>query len=167
MCEPHFSPYDKLEEALLEVIKNTCKQYIDSLNMTELSKDAISSKKKDNQANEQINELKKREKEYVSKLDMLYQDKFKGVISEETFTRITKDTENSLNKIRYEIEKLRNNKKEEKVNKNDLKEYEDKIRQLVDIENPSRELLQAIIDKIIIDKDRNVEIIYKFSILNN
>ena len=98
---------------------------------------------------------------------MLYQDKFKGVISEETFTRITKDTENSLNKIRYEIEKLRNNKKEEKVNKNDLKEYEDKIRQLVDIENPSRELLQAIIDKIIIDKDRNVEIIYKFSILNN
>ena len=72
-----------------------------------------------------------------------------------------------MNKIRYEIEKLRNNKKEEKVNKNDLKEYEDKIRQLVDIENPSRELLQAIIDKIIIDKDRNVEIIYKFSILNN
>lgn len=51
--------------------------------------------------------------------------------------------------------------------KNDLKEYEDKIRQLVDIENPSRELLQALIDKIIIDKDRNVEIVYKFSILNN
>lgn len=89
---------------------------------------------------------------------MHYQDKFKGVISEGTFTRITKDTENSLNKIRYEIEKLRNNKKEEKVNKNDLKEYEDKIRELVDIENPSRELLQTLIDKIIIDKDRNVEI---------
>ena len=152
---------------MLEVIKNTCKQYIDSLNISELSKDAISSRKKDNQVNEQINELRKREKEYVSKLDMLYQDKFKGVISEETFTRITKDTENSLNKIRYEIEKLRNNKKEEKVNKNDLKEYEDKIKQLVDIENPSRELLQALIDKIIIDKDRNVEIVYKFSILNN
>ncbi len=167
MCEPHFSPYDKLEEALLDVIKNTCKQYIDNLDITELSKDAINSKKKDNQVNEQINELRKREKEYVSKLDMLYQDKFKGVISEETYTRIAKDTESSLNKIRYEIEKLRNNKKEEKVNKNDLKEYEDKIRQLVDIENPSRELLQALIDKIIIDKDRNVEIIYKFSILNN
>ena len=89
---------------------------------------------------------------------MLYQDKFKGIISEETYTRIAKDTESSLNKIRYEIEKLRNNKKEEKVNKNDLKEYEDKIRQLVDIENPSRELLQAIIDKIIIDKDRNEQV---------
>ncbi len=167
MCEPHFSPYDKLEDALLEVIKNTCKKYIDSLNIIELSKDAINSKKKNNQANEQINELKKREKEYVSKLDMLYQDKFKGVISEEIYTRIAKDTESSLIKVRYEIEKLRNNKKEEKVNKNDLKEYEDRIRQLVDIENPSRELLQAIIDKIVIDKDRNIEIIYKFGVLNN
>ena len=74
MCEPHFSPYDKLEAALLEVIKKTCKEYIDSLNITELSKDAVNNKKKDNQVNEQINELKKREKEYVSKLDMLYQD---------------------------------------------------------------------------------------------
>ena len=35
---------------------------------------------------------------------------------------------------------------------------------LIDIENPTRELLQTIIDKIIIDKDKNIEIIYKFSI---
>ncbi len=37
---------------------------------------------------------------------------------------------------------------------------------LIDIEHPTRELLQTIVDKIIIDKDKNVEIIYKFSILN-
>ena len=167
MCEPHFSPYDKLEDSLLEVIEGTCKQYIDNLNISELSKDIVNNKKNNNQDKEQLNELKKREKEYESKLDMLYQDKFKGIISESTFTRIAKDTENSLSKIRYEIEELRNNKQEKKVSKDDLKQYEDKIKELLNIENPSRELLQAIIDKINIDKDRNVEIIYKFSILNN
>ena len=103
----------------------------------------------------------------MSKLDMLYQDRFKGIISEETYLRIVKNTENSLNKIRNKIGKLRNNKQKDKINKSGLKECEDKIRKLVDIENPSRELLQAIIDKIIINKNRNVEIIYKFSILNN
>jgi len=164
MCEPHFSPYDKLEESLLEVIKSTCKQYVDSLNIIELSKDIANNKKNINQDKEQLNEQKRREKEYVSKLDMLYQDKFKGIISESTFTRIAKDTENSLSKIRYEIEKLQNDKKDEKVNENDLKQYEEKIRELLNIENPSRELLQAIIEKIIIDKDRNVEIIYKFKL---
>ena len=58
-------------------------------------------------------------------------------------------------------------KEEKKVNKSEIKDYEDKIRKLIDIDNPSRELIQALIDKIIIDKDRNIEIIYKFSILNN
>ena len=37
----------------------------------------------------------------------------------------------------------------------------------VDIDNPSRELIQTLIDKIIIDKDRNVEIYYKFKIIEN
>ena len=55
-------------------------------------------------------------------------------------------------------------KKSNKIS--DLKEYEEKIRMLIDIEHPTRELLQTIVDKIIIDKDKNVEIIYKFSILN-
>lgn len=46
-----------------------------------------------------------------------------------------------------------------KVNKSELKEYENKIRELIDIDNPSRKLLQALIDKIIIDKDRNIEMV--------
>ncbi len=49
----------------------------------------------------------------------------------------------------------------------DLKQYEDKIKSLIDIENPTRELIQTIIEKIVIDKDKNVEIIYKFSVLNS
>ena len=88
-------------------------------------------------------------------------------MSEETYKRIANETESLLTKLRIQIDKL---KDEEKVTKNktsDLKEYEEKIRMLIDIKNPTRELLQTIIDKIIIDKDRNIEIIYKFSILNN
>ncbi len=48
-----------------------------------------------------------------------------------------------------------------------LKKYEEKIKELINLDKPSRELLQSIIDKIIIDKDRNIEIFYKFSLLNN
>ena len=48
-----------------------------------------------------------------------------------------------------------------------MKNYEDKIKKLINLDNPSRELLQSIIDKIVIDKDRNIEIFYKFSLLND
>ena len=61
-------------------------------------------------------------------------------------------------------------KDDNKVIKNktdDLKQYEEKIKSLINIENPTRELMQTIIDKIVIDKDKNIEIIYKFSVLNN
>lgn len=167
MCEPHFMPYDKLEEALLDTIKKTCKEYIEQINISELSKEIANKKKNTNQNKEKITELQNKEKEYLNKLDVLYEDKFRGIVSEETYKRIANETETLLTKLRIQIDKL---KDEEKVIKNktsNLKEYEKKIRMLIDIENPTRELLQTIIDKIIIDKDRNIEIIYKFSILNN
>ena len=117
--------------------------------------------------NSRINNLRKQEKALISKLDMLYQDKFNGIVSEEMYLRISRETENSLIKTREKIQNLQDTKEEKKVNKSEIKDYEDKIRKLIDIDNSSRELIQALIDKIIIDKDRNIEIIYKFSILNN
>ena len=165
MCEPHFSPYEKLEEALLEVIRNTCKKYLKKLDISEISKNI--NKKDNSDVNNQVNDLRKQEKDFISKLDMLYQDKFNGIVSEEMYLRISRETENSLVRTREKIQILQDIKNDKKVNKSELKDYEDKIRELIDIDNPSRELIQSLIDKIIIDKDRNIEIIYKFSMLNN
>ena len=99
-------------------------------------------------------------------LDVLYEDKFKGIVSEETYKRIASETEKLLTKIRIEIGKLKDDDKVIENKSSDLKVYEKKIKKIIDIENPTRELLQTIVDKIIIDKDKNVEIIYKFSIVN-
>ena len=78
----------------------------------------------------------------------------------------TKKRIGEKHKAGEKIQSLQDLKNDNKVNKSELKDYEDKIRELIDIDNPSRELIQALIDKIIIDKDRNIEIIYKFSMLN-
>ena len=124
-------------------------------------------KNNDSKIKEKIAELEKKEKEYLNKLDMLYEDKFKGLVSDEMYKRIANDTEVLLSKLRTEINKLKADTKVIKNKNDNLKEYEDKIKSLIDIENPTRELMQTIIDKIVIDKDKNIEIIYKFSILNN
>mgnify|MGYP000033148549 CR=1 FL=1 len=42
--------------------------------------------------------------------------------------------------------------------------YEKRIRELIDIKKPTRELLQTLIDKIEIDKNKNIEIFYRFMI---
>lgn len=167
LCYPHFMPYDKLEEALLDTIKNTCKKYLDKLDIKSLAK-LVNNKNSKKESNmEEINYLNKRIKECNSKIDMLYDDKFKGNISEDTYKRLSRETEILLNQSKARLEELQSIDKKKIDFAKEIKKYEEKIKELINLNKPSRELLQSIIDKIIIDKDRNIEIFYKFSLLNN
>jgi len=44
LCEPHFMPYDKLEEALLKTIKTTCKKSLESINVDNFCRGSINPK---------------------------------------------------------------------------------------------------------------------------
>ena len=163
MCEPHFMPYDKLENALLDNIIKTCKDYIKQVDVKKLSNEISLKKQKRNSNKEKIIELEKKIKECISKIDMLNEDKFKVNISEKTYKRLSGETEKLLEITQKELERYKNF-----VNKplepKDKEQYEKKIRELIDIKNPTRELLQTLIEKIEIDKDKNIEIFYKFRI---
>ena len=163
LCEPHFMPYDKLEEALLEVVRTTCKNYIKQIDSKLLSKEIADKNSSKDDNKEKIRYLENKIKEYISKIDMLYEDKFRGNISDVTYKRLSQETESLLNKTQLDLEKYKNTKNEG-IKTKELEEYEKRIRELIDIKKPTRELLQTLIDKIEIDKDKNIEIFYKFMI---
>lgn len=163
LCEPHFMPYDKLEKALLEVVRTTCKNYIKQIDSKSLSKEIANKNNKKEDSKEKIKYLENKIKEYISKIDMLYEDKFKGNISDATYKRLSQETERLLNKAQLDLENYKNTKKE-CIKTKELEEYEKRIRELIDIKRPTRELLQTLIDKIEIDKDKNIEIFYRFII---
>ncbi len=163
LCEPHFMPYDKLEKALLEVVRTTCKNYIKQIDSKSLSKEIANKNNKKEDSKEKIKYLENKIKEYISKIDMLYEDKFKGNISDATYKRLSQETESLLNKAQLDLENYKNTKKE-CIKTKELEEYEKRIRELIDIKRPTRELLQTLIDKIEIDKDKNIEIFYRFII---
>ncbi len=160
MCESHFIPYDKLEKSLLATIRKTYNKYLKSIDIPDIVREINDKKKNNFSKQEKIKELRSKEKEYLNKLDMLYDDKFKGLISEEMYKRNAEDVEKLLSKLKDDINIL---KKESINNKTDNgKLYEEKIKALIDIDNPTRELMKTIIDKIVIDKNRDIEIFYKF-----
>lgn len=163
LCEPHFMPYDKLEEALLEVVRTTCKNYIKQIDSKLLSKEIANKNSSKDDDKEKIRYLENKIKEYISKIDMLYEDKFRGNISDVTYKRLSQETESLLNKTQLDLEKYKNTKNEG-IKTKELEEYEKRIRELIDIKKPTRELLQTLIDKIEIDKDKNIEIFYRFMI---
>jgi len=45
----------------------------------------------------------------------------------------------------------------------EISKYQNTIKEMIDIKKPTRELLKALVDKIYIDNDRNIEIVYKFN----
>ncbi len=162
LCEPHFIPYDKLETALIEKIKTTCKKYLDSINIKSLAEEVSKENLYIKSNIEEKNILILRINDLQRKVDMLYEDRFKGNISTDSYLRLSTDVEKNLKLTKNRLEEI---KKQEEVLPNiikDIKNYEKEIKKLLDIENPSRELLKTIIDKICIDKDKNIEIMYKF-----
>ena len=97
------------------------------------------------------------------KIDALNEDKYNGIISVDTYTRLSSNTENLIRTYNSRIKELENSIYEVPKKNND-EEIKQKIKELISMKKPTRELLFILVDKIIVDKDKNVEIIYKFSV---
>ena len=48
---------------------------------------------------------------------------------------------------------------------NILPDYTKKIKKLLDLNKPKKELIDTLVDKVVIDKDRNITICFKYDIV--
>ena len=90
LCESHFIPYDKLEKVLLYYVIRTFKNNIKEINFDNIAKNILFNNSNNIIQKKRIKELDKKVKEYMLKIDMLYEDKFKENISECTYKRLSK-----------------------------------------------------------------------------
>ncbi len=168
LCYPHFFPYDKLEERIMEVIKSTCQKYLDSLNVKELSKKLLleqdslkkEREKEKQQITEKIEELKR-------KMDSLYDDKFKGIITVQNYSRLVEQTEKQISTLKNRIYELDNEEEQRKEDAKEITKYEGQIKSLLNLNEPNRELIKTLVKAIYIDKDKNIEIQYRFKVLDD
>ena len=168
LCYPHFFPYDKLEERIMEVIKSTCQKYLDSLNVKELSKKLLleqdslkkEREKEKQQITEKIEELKR-------KMDSLYDDKFKGIITVDNYSRLVEQTEKQISTLKNRIYELDNEEEQRKEDAKEITKYEGQIKSLLNLNEPNRELIKTLVKAIYIDKDKNIEIQYRFKVLDD
>lgn len=168
LCYPHFFPYDKLEEKIMSVIKTTCQKYLDSLNIKELSEKVLQNRAKENndrqkekqQLLDEIEELKR-------KSDALYDDKFKGIITVDTYIRMSAQTEKQILALNYRIYEIDNEEDQIKEDVKEIAKYEEQIKSLLNLDEPNRELIKTLVKNIYIDKDRNIEIQYRFKVLDD
>ena len=91
------------------------------------------------------------------KLEEIYLDKLDKKITIELYEKIKYQLIEELNDNNKLIEQLET----EKISTPKDKKIESIIKEVISFKNPSRKLIVNIIDKIVIDQNKNIEIYYK------
>ena len=114
-CSPHAVNYADIKNTIMNYVK----QFIDDESFKEEVLKTIESTKDFSKSQHLIDSLKEQESTYKNKLDILYDDRFNGILPDFLFEEKSKPLIEGLSKVRSEIELLCANHKrtEERSNK--------------------------------------------------
>ena len=163
LCTPHSMPYLELENILLKEIRKECKRSVKGDNFV----DILKSNNKKEQAKVKLQHLISLKKQEIDKnndaIENLYISKLKHDIDNDRYKNIYNKLNDEfsvlmsdLKALETDLESLNNNTK----TFSDIN-YTNAVKDYLAFKKPTRELLANLIDKIIIDENKNIEIHYK------
>ena len=164
--------YPKFEKRILEIVRQVCRIYANRTMLEETYK-KVKDKSIDLGATikKQIEIIDIKIADINKNLDSLYNDKLKGILTDIDFTRISERFVNEREKLtnkkielsdRFQLLQGQKNIK----NKNDEEQMDKTINEFLDMKEVDKSYLFRLIDKIEIDKDKNVFISLNFAPLN-
>lgn len=171
ICYHQYNTYHIVEEKVFDNIKDTIKEYLDS-GLFDNEKAINNLLKKQKEKSEVYEKLQKIDNEINlldEKIKMLYNDRLNKLIEETDFMlffdglKIQKDkAEKRKQETQDEIIQIEKENIKEKIGK----KIKDTMQELLSEKKFSKEILTKLIEKIEIDKDKNINIHYKFIELN-
>ncbi len=159
LCTTHTNNYENLERVILDNIKDVCKEYLDKSKI----KDSISNMEfKDNslKIKKQMEGLELANNKLTENLDKNYMNMLKGIIDEEQYIRVSENIKTEISNNKKNIDNFKNeNSESNKINKKQIEKY---INKFLSLENPTRELIINLVEKIYIYQDKQIDIIFTF-----
>lgn len=164
--------YPKFEKRILEIVRKVCIIYANRTMLEETYKkvknksiDLVASVKK------QIEIIDIKIADINKNLDSLYNDKLNSILTNIDFTRISEKFVNERDKLTNEKSELMDRLqalqgRQSIKNKNDEEQINKAINEFLEMKEVDKSCLFRLIDKIEIDKDKNVFISFNFAPLN-
>lgn len=164
--------YPKFEKRILEIVKQVCRIYVNRKMLEETYKkvkdksiDIITSVKK------QLEIIDIKIADINKNLDSLYTDKLNGILTDIDFTRISARFVDERKKLTNEksrlVDRFQLLQGQKNINnKNDDEQMNKIINKFLEMKEIDKSSLFRLIDKIEIDKDKNVFISFNFASLN-
>lgn len=170
-CYNQYINYDKFEPIILEKIADIFEKYLNSkvFNNEEALKKLIESQSNKGKILEKYDNISRELDSVNKKLKILYEDKLNGLIEAQDYSLFSE----GLLAERQRLEKIKEKTQEELQsfdNEYDSNKIEGKMKKILeDIvknKNFTKDILQQIVNKIEIDKDKNILIHFNFFELN-
>lgn len=173
-CYPLNMNYEKFEKHIIYVVKKICQIYANKeifysiyekyQNKTLDIREGY--KKKIDQIDKSIFNIN-------NNLDKMYMDKLRGVLQEEDYVRVSQKfnlERTKLSEQKQELEKKligTEDKIKNKIHTKEEKELDELVENFLKLEKVEKIYLYRLINKIEIDKDKNIYIYFNFSKLNS
>ena len=141
------------------LVKEVCKKYLDK-NKIKNSLDGIEFEDNTLKIKKQIESLETTNNKLITNLDKTYMDMLKGMIDEKQYIRVSESIKKEIENNKINIDNLKNEQIEPiKIDNKILEKY---INEFLSIDNPTRELIINLIEKIYIYQDKTIDIIFTF-----
>ncbi len=165
-CTPHFFPYEYLEMQILNELKNLLSKLFSYINVNDLNSEIINRHELNHSSLEDIKIKCQKEHDKISKtISTIYQDRIDGAITIEQYKLLVKPYEEKIKDINNNIENIEIEIIKKKQSTNKIPDYTNNIKKLLNVNEPKKELLKTLVEKIIIDDVRNITIKFKYELL--
>lgn len=173
-CYPLNMNYEKFENHIIYVVKKIAQIYADKEIFNSIY-EKYQNKTLDIREGfkKKIEQIDKSIFDINNNLDKMYMDKLRGVLQEEDYVRVSQKFNLERTKLSEQKQELEQkligteDKIESKIHTKEEKELDGLIENFLKFEKPDKMFLYRLINKIEIDKDKNIYIYFNFSKLNS
>lgn len=161
-CSSKRLNYDWLEADILKALKNLSQKILEDYDSVDFLEKLNKSLNKEVSNTELLIKKLETDKNKISSLmDNLYRDKVNGLLNESSFKTLFKTYENELDIL---TNKLNNytDIKSTIIKEQNFDELEKDLKDFLKMKEPTRETISNLIDKIVINKEKEIEVYLKF-----
>jgi site-specific DNA recombinase len=160
-CTRHSIKEEDINKFVLDSLKNIARKTVDKTRLYAIAKKS-SSKMPDDSDEQRLKKLEKRINEIKLSIKLLYDDRVKGIIDENTFTDVSRSYGDERKNIECQMEALQKKVKAQKSRKDRSDELLDLVESIASFDDVDNIILSELIEKIEVLENCKIKVYYKF-----
>lgn len=165
LCTSHNVRMDIVEKTINDKILCILDKFFNEDNLIKVTKQKIEEKKKSISFESEIENYKTKLNKISLEIDNIYNDKLEGILLEDDFIRIYERKKQEKENLQKKIDDIQLILLKKVINEEEL--VKNIINKFQGLEEINREILNNLVDRIEIDKDKNIYVYFKFKNLND